>query len=100
MKTNDLHIELPSSKSISNRWLVLNHIAGYPFVLRNLSTADDTQLLQALLSQLRRGTSTEKLHELRRGGTAEAGHSIHLGNGGAHHDGDHVLRCFRMGISL
>ena len=58
MKTNDLHIELPSSKSISNRWLVLNHIAGYPFVLRNLSTADDTQLLQALLSQLRRGTST------------------------------------------
>ncbi len=58
MKTNDLHIELPTSKSISNRWLVLNHIAGYPFVLRNLSTADDTQLLQTLLGQLRRGTST------------------------------------------
>ena len=58
MKTNDIHIELPSSKSISNRWLVLNHIAGYPFVLRNLSTADDTQLLQTLLGQLRRGTTT------------------------------------------
>ncbi len=58
MKTNDLHIELPASKSLSNRWLVLNHLAGYPFVLRNLSTADDTQLLQALLSQLRRGSTT------------------------------------------
>ena len=58
MKTNDIHIELPSSKSISNRWLLLNHIAGYPFVLRNLSTADDTQLLQTLLGQLRRGTTT------------------------------------------
>lgn len=58
MKTNDLHIELPTSKSISNRWLIINHIAGYPFVLRNISPADDTQLLQTLLSQLHRGTST------------------------------------------
>lgn len=58
MKTNDLHIELPASKSLSNRWLVLNHLAGDPFVLRNLSTADDTQLLQALLAQLRRGATT------------------------------------------
>ena len=57
MKTNDLHIELPTSKSLSNRWLILNHIAGYPFALRNLSTADDTVLLQTLLSQLRRGTT-------------------------------------------
>ena len=57
MKTNDIHIELPASKSLSNRWLVLNHIAGAPFMLRNLSPADDTQLLQALLSQLRHGTS-------------------------------------------
>lgn len=57
MKTNDLHIELPTSKSLSNRWLILDHIAGYPFALRNLSTADDTVLLQTLLSQLRRGTT-------------------------------------------
>ena len=58
MQTNDLHIELPTSKSISNRWLVLNHIAGNPFVLRNLSTSDDTRLLQSLLAQLRRGSTT------------------------------------------
>ena len=57
MKTNDLHIELPASKSLSNRWLVLNYLTGASFVLRNLSTADDTLLLQALLNQLRHGTS-------------------------------------------
>lgn len=57
MRTNDLHIALPSSKSISNRWLVLNHLTGNPFVLRNLSDADDTALLQTLLGQLRRGTT-------------------------------------------
>lgn len=57
MKTNDLHIELPASKSLSNRWLVLNYVTGASFVLRNLSPADDTQLLQALLNQLRHGSS-------------------------------------------
>ena len=57
MKTNDLHIELPASKSISNRWLVLNHIMGSPFMLKHLSDADDTQLMAALLAQLRHGTS-------------------------------------------
>lgn len=58
MKTNDAQIVLPSSKSLSNRWLMVNHISQQSFVLKNLSTADDTQLLQALLSQLRRGNST------------------------------------------
>lgn len=53
MKTNDLHIVLPASKSLSNRWLIINHITNGNFVLRNLSTADDTLLLQALLAQLR-----------------------------------------------
>lgn len=57
MKTNDAHIELPASKSISNRWLVINHLAGYPFVLRHLSDADDTKLLKHLLSQLDHGSS-------------------------------------------
>lgn len=58
MTTNDLHIALPASKSISNRWLVLNYVAGSPFILRNLSTADDTQRLQALLTQLKNGRSS------------------------------------------
>ena len=59
MKTNDLHIALPSSKSLSNRWLVLNHLLGLPFTLRNLSDSDDTALLQTLLAQLRRGNTNE-----------------------------------------
>lgn len=58
MRTNDLHIALPSSKSISNRWLVLNYLMGNPFLLRNLSDSDDTLLLQTLLGQLKRGSST------------------------------------------
>lgn len=57
MRTNDVHIALPTSKSLSNRWLMVNHVTDAGFVLKNLSTADDTQLLQALLGQLRRGNS-------------------------------------------
>lgn len=61
MRTNDLHITLPASKSISNRWLVLNYVADSPFILRNLSDADDTLLLQELLTQLKNGSS-EQFH--------------------------------------
>ena len=57
MNTNDIHIELPASKSLSNRWLILNYLYNSSFVLRNLSTANDTQLMQALLNQLRHGSS-------------------------------------------
>ena len=56
MNTNDIHITLPASKSLSNRWLVLNHLLGGPFILHNLSKADDTMLLQALLNQLQHKT--------------------------------------------
>ena len=59
LETNDLHIALPSSKSLSNRWLVLNHLLGRPFALRNLSDSDDTAILQTLLGQLRRGKNSE-----------------------------------------
>lgn len=54
MNTNDIHITLPASKSLSNRWLVLNYLSGKRFQLRNLSDSDDTQLLRHLLSQLER----------------------------------------------
>ena len=58
MRTNDLHIELPMSKSLSNRWLMINHIMGDRLLLRKLSTADDTRLLALLLRQLRRDSVT------------------------------------------
>ena len=78
MKTNDLHIQLPASKSLSNRWLMLNHVMGsrlgsnsekgsipngsnpekgLPFMIRNMSDSDDTQLMAELLTQLRHGTT-------------------------------------------
>jgi 3-phosphoshikimate 1-carboxyvinyltransferase len=40
---------LPSSKSISNRVLILNALSSNKSTIRNLSTARDTQLMQALI---------------------------------------------------
>ena len=40
---------LPSSKSISNRTLILNALSGNKSVITNLSSARDTQLMQALI---------------------------------------------------
>ncbi len=41
---------LPSSKSISNRALLLNVLSGNQSVVSNLSTARDTRLMEALIS--------------------------------------------------
>ena len=42
-------IQLPASKSISNRLLIINKIAESNFTIDNLSDADDTQILKQLL---------------------------------------------------
>ncbi len=52
MKTNDIRISLPASKSMSNRWLMINHLSGGHFRINKLSTSGDTKLLRRLLSQL------------------------------------------------
>ena len=52
MNTNDIRINLPASKSMSNRWLVINHLTGGRFHVNRLSTSGDTRLLRQLLSQL------------------------------------------------
>lgn len=54
MNTNDIAIELPSSKSLSNRWLILNHLAGGKIHIARLSDSDDTRLLRQLLAQLQK----------------------------------------------
>ncbi len=41
--------QLPSSKSISNRALILNALSGFQSVVSNLSSARDTKLMQALV---------------------------------------------------
>ncbi|MDR0371682.1 MAG: 3-phosphoshikimate 1-carboxyvinyltransferase [Prevotellaceae bacterium] len=50
-KTVDLHLEiqLPASKSISNRALILNALSDNPHEIINLSDSDDTRLLQQAL---------------------------------------------------
>lgn len=57
MNTNDIRINLPASKSMSNRWLMINHITGSRFRITKLSTSADTRLLRKLLTQLDEGTS-------------------------------------------
>jgi len=44
-------IQLPSSKSISNRVLILQAISGNNIALENISTADDTLIMQSALFQ-------------------------------------------------
>lgn len=42
-------INLPSSKSIANRVLIINSLSSSPYPIQNLSESDDTQVLQAAL---------------------------------------------------
>ena len=48
-------INLPASKSICNRALLLNALSARPQEIRNLSDCDDTQALQRALSAMRSG---------------------------------------------
>ena len=48
-KTLKGEVKLPSSKSISNRYLILQFLAEEDFELRNLSESEDTKLMQKLL---------------------------------------------------
>ncbi|MCL2131469.1 MAG: hypothetical protein FWH36_03295 [Lentimicrobiaceae bacterium] len=45
-------IILPSSKSISNRLLILQKTSGIPLIINNLSSAEDTKLLSDLLNRI------------------------------------------------
>ncbi len=42
---NSFDVELPTSKSISNRLLVLNALSYNPYPIKNLSDSDDTDLM-------------------------------------------------------
>lgn len=50
----DGEVPLPSSKSISNRYLILQFLADEDFKLENLSDSDDTRLMQKLLKTIDR----------------------------------------------
>lgn len=57
-------INLPASKSISNRLLILRALFGGNFIINNLSTADDTVLLSSLLEKIIAQKSVNQLVEL------------------------------------
>lgn len=44
-------IRLPGSKSISNRALILQQASNIPFIIENISAADDTVIMQQALQQ-------------------------------------------------
>ncbi len=44
-----ISIDLPTSKSISNRVLIINELAGSQLKINNLSQSDDTQVLANIL---------------------------------------------------
>ncbi len=53
------HVQVPASKSISNRVLLLQALAGQePFTISNLSLANDTLVLRKALQEIASGAST------------------------------------------
>lgn len=50
MRTNDIQISLPTSKSLTIRWLMANHISGGTIPLSGISTADDVKALRRVLA--------------------------------------------------
>jgi len=62
-------IKIPASKSVSNRWLILQYL--YPNLkIDNFSTADDTKVLQKALNKIKTATSSPITINIGHAGTA------------------------------
>ena len=59
-----VRIDLPASKSLSNRWLALRASAGQNMAIHNLSKAEDTKLMQELLGQISQAKSSTNVVEI------------------------------------
>jgi 3-phosphoshikimate 1-carboxyvinyltransferase len=57
-------IQLPASKSISNRLLIIKALSSADFSIENLSDSDDTLLLVELLRKIRERAGTSSMTEL------------------------------------
>ncbi|MEI6455087.1 MAG: 3-phosphoshikimate 1-carboxyvinyltransferase [bacterium] len=57
-------ISLPTSKSVSNRLLIMQAISGLEFPVEGLSGSDDTMLLQKLISGIKTVNATKRIIEL------------------------------------
>ena len=53
MEQETIQITVPSSKSLSNRWLMLDYMSRTGIKIKNISTSNDTQQLSRLLHQLK-----------------------------------------------
>ncbi|MBP5547641.1 MAG: 3-phosphoshikimate 1-carboxyvinyltransferase [Bacteroidales bacterium] len=53
MELETIQITLPSSKSLSNRWLMLDYMSRTGIKIKNISSSNDTQQLSRLLHQLK-----------------------------------------------
>ena len=76
MNTNDIRINLPASKSLSNRWMMINHLTGSRFRISKLSTSGDTRLLRQLLSQLSLNGGISDLSDFERAGFAHGNYTM------------------------
>ncbi|MCX6267236.1 MAG: 3-phosphoshikimate 1-carboxyvinyltransferase [Bacteroidetes bacterium] len=65
-------IQLPSSKSISNRLLIMQALSGKKYKIDNLSEAEDTVLLQRLLEVILNCNAQNKVMELDTGNAGTA----------------------------
>lgn len=55
MEIETIQITLPSSKSLSNRWLMLDYMSRTGIKIKNVSSSNDSQQLSRLLHQLKAG---------------------------------------------
>lgn len=55
MDLETIQITLPSSKSLSNRWLMLDYMSRTGIKIKNISSSNDSQQLARLLHQLKAG---------------------------------------------
>lgn len=63
-------IFLPSSKSISNRALIINSLSKEKFVISNLSDSDDTKVLKNVLEEFAKNPKQEHTFNILHAGTA------------------------------
>ena len=63
-------IQLPASKSISNRILIIRELCEHPFEINNLSESDDTLILKNLLENINSSNKGPKHLDCRNAGTA------------------------------
>ncbi len=64
------NVQLPASKSISNRLLILDFLYGNNFTISNLSKAEDTVILSEALHRIKNNASTPLTLNLKNAGTA------------------------------